>query len=152
MRVSALDGRLVFVMRRQTLGADMEGKRYENAAIECGHEDYKLLAFELGMLVGCTESITAKSRKGDGQEITDELRSFADWFETITDPHDAWTYRVNRMPKALMDEWRKAWDAANKPLIPPEQKDFKALSEAEQQEAQTEGSFLEGQGSALPTA
>lgn len=152
MRVNALGGRLVFIMHRQTLGADIEGKRYENAAVECGYEDYKLLAFELGLLVGCTEAIQAVPHRGDDKEVTAELKAFADWFNQITDPRDAWMYRLKHLPKIFMEEWRQAWDKANAPLVSVEQKAFSRLSPEEQKEVQTEGSPLEPHESASPTA
>lgn len=152
MRVSALDGRLVFIMRRQTLGAELRGKQYEEAARASGHADFHLLAFELGLLVGCTEEIVVKSKKNDNADVVSELQAFADWFAGIGDPSEAWAYYVDCIPRVLVKEWRDAFEQVNTPLLPVEQKAFGSLTDQQKQEAMQPDSPLDGSVKPSPTA
>lgn len=136
----ALQGRMVFHMRRRTLGSEFRASKIAEG-IRNTETEYanSVGVYSLSAYVACTADVEARFEDGDSPFVRETLGRFVTWvkaFEGSPDYAAQWLYYLDELPSEIREAWVEAYDKANASLIPPEQKDGRYLTDEERNLAQ----------------
>lgn len=145
MTVETFGGRVLWVMRPQSLATDNRATNLEKKLVVAEDAETRRKLVEYCVLLSCTERIEFKL---DGRErpAVIDFKHFIERYETLTPAE--FTAEALSIPYALRGAWRDAFSDASDSMFdaPPEQLPLRALTPAQQAEAADPNSPLPSRG------